>query len=57
VEDILSLSPRIKTCESDVVCVDAMNLLNNSKRILAEGNYALAFELAQEAANLSHQVH
>lgn len=56
VEDLVSLVPKIKSCEPDSYPPEFSECLNNSIAMLQEGNPLVAFELAQQAMGIITQV-
>jgi protein TIF31 len=55
-QDILTLLPRVKTCEPDTYLPDFQDYLASSAAFLQQGNAMAAFEAAQEALNMITQV-
>lgn len=54
--DIVSLVAKVKSCEADNILEDAQHLLEKSHEFLKERNIPFAFELAQEASSIIHQI-
>lgn len=55
-QDIITLIPRVKSCEPDTYLPDFQDYLASSAAYLQQGNGLAAFEAAQEALNMITQV-
>lgn len=55
-EDIISLLPKTKSCEPDVLLPEFHEMLNQSNIALQQGNLPLAYEAAQQAQHIMVQI-
>lgn len=55
-QDIITLVPKVKSCEPDTYLPDFQDYLASSAAFLQQGNGLAAFEAAQEALNMVTQV-
>jgi protein TIF31 len=55
-EDILDILPKVKAFEPETYLPEFADLLNTSTTHLSQGNTVQAFECAQQAVNIIHQI-